>query len=551
MTSAINTGSIDSNYPVPGVNNNSQGFRTNFGTIKNNLNTAANEITDLQNNGIFKSALAGTVLDNNMANSLISNATVNNFSNLSYNLGSNLSGDIPVINKLNGDYQYGIVTGNINTLTFTNWGPSGNYSQVMLSFTFTPNSGRKIGIPSTITAASLATIEGYDPTTRQITVPANTSQITLLFWTTDCGTTINISSIDRPRVATQVISRVLDSANLTSVRGLAGDIPGDIAYSNGNLWVCNSTYGNIANNIIWNQITGGGGAGQSLVNGSSNVVVDPNGNVRFSVTGTANTLSVSNVGITTGNGNFTGIVNSNGANLGNVLGVKITGGLNGQYLQTDGTGNLIWSTVTSGNGAVVSVAGSNTQIQFNDSGNFAGNTGFTFDKLTTTLSVTNANITTATISGNLIAANFSVTGAFNLASANITGNFSVGNNFFSNGNIYANNGTIFANAIQTIGTGAVTVASASTISLIPSGGTSGANANVILGSNGGLVMGGSATIGGSITIGSTNLFLTRRLTSPSSEVGVIGQTVLQIASDETTRLWVCLGGTNWKSVTLT
>ena len=50
----------------------------------------------------------------------------------------------------------------------------------------------------------------------------------------------------------------------------------------------------------------------------------------------------------------------------------ISGGTNGQYIQTDGTGNLAW--VSGG------VGGSDTQIQFNNAGNFGGNTGFTFDK---------------------------------------------------------------------------------------------------------------------------------------------------------------------------
>ena len=50
MTSQINTNGINVNYPVPGENNTSQGFRDNFAQIRNNLNTGAAEITDLQNN---------------------------------------------------------------------------------------------------------------------------------------------------------------------------------------------------------------------------------------------------------------------------------------------------------------------------------------------------------------------------------------------------------------------------------------------------------------------------------------------------------------------
>ena len=37
MASNINTTSIDADYPIAGQDNNSQGFRDNFGTIKNNF----------------------------------------------------------------------------------------------------------------------------------------------------------------------------------------------------------------------------------------------------------------------------------------------------------------------------------------------------------------------------------------------------------------------------------------------------------------------------------------------------------------------------------
>ena len=53
--------------------------------------------------------------------------------------------------------------------------------------------------------------------------------------------------------------------------------------------------------------------------------------------------------------------NGNTLSLGNVSNVKITGGNNGYFLQTDGTGNLSWAVGgSSGNG---SPGGSNTQIQ--------------------------------------------------------------------------------------------------------------------------------------------------------------------------------------------
>lgn len=61
-------------------------------------------------------------------------------------------------------------------------------------------------------------------------------------------------------------------------------------------------------------------------------------------------------------------------------------GSGGQVLAVDAGGNVYWSTPTSG------VAGSNTQVQFNDSGALAGSAGFTFDKTTNNLTIANTVI---------------------------------------------------------------------------------------------------------------------------------------------------------------
>jgi hypothetical protein len=86
-----------------------------------------------------------------------------------------------------------------------------------------------------------------------------------------------------------------------------------------------------------------------------------------------------------GNLNITGT-----ATLGAVGNVKITGGSNGQVLKTDGTGNLSWALDTA------TAGGSNTHVQFNNSGAFAGSAGFTFNSTSNAVSVTG----TATV-GNL------------------------------------------------------------------------------------------------------------------------------------------------------
>jgi len=97
------------------------------------------------------------------------------------------------------------------------------------------------------------------------------------------------------------------------------------------------------------------------------------------------------------------------ANLGNIANLTITGGLNGYFLQTDGSGNLTWAAAT-GNGGNGSPGGANTQVQFNDSGVFNGNAGFTYNKSNNTLNIGNvaANYVTATFNANanIVYANF-------------------------------------------------------------------------------------------------------------------------------------------------
>ena len=73
MTSAINYLAINENFPVAGQDNDTQVFRDNFDTIKNNFRLAKDEITDLQDNA------ARTDADNSFQNKLISEAIfVNN-----------------------------------------------------------------------------------------------------------------------------------------------------------------------------------------------------------------------------------------------------------------------------------------------------------------------------------------------------------------------------------------------------------------------------------------------------------------------------------------
>lgn len=111
------------------------------------------------------------------------------------------------------------------------------------------------------------------------------------------------------------------------------------------------------------------------------------------------------------NGVFAGIPNvtydGNILYLGNISALNISGGVNGYFLQTDGNGNLGWS--AGGNAGNGSPGGVNTQVQFNDAGVFGGDSGFTYNKNTNTLTI-----------DNLVSSNIDVNG-------NITADFFIGN----------------------------------------------------------------------------------------------------------------------------
>ena len=218
MTSAINTNGINVNYPVPGINNSSQGFRDNFSAIKTDLNTAATEITNLQNNVVLKQALTGTALNNDMANTLISNAATRGFRASTVNLGNAISGTL-IINASLGDVQTGTIAGN-TSIQFTGWAPSGTQSNVEVQLNV-GNNLAVINFPAEVTNSdTLSTIENFVPGTSNITIPYDVSQLDFRFSSVDCGNTIIIEPYNRSRQSTQLQQRT------PSPVGEPGDVAG-------------------------------------------------------------------------------------------------------------------------------------------------------------------------------------------------------------------------------------------------------------------------------------------------------------------------------------
>jgi len=223
--STINTNGIDGNYPTPGQNNSSQGFRDNFTSIKNNLNTAGTEITELQDKAVLKQGLNNITLDNNMANTLISNAAVRTFRHTMYNLGNNVAGTV-VVDCTLGDVQTATITGD-TTFQLAGWAPTNTKHTITLDLTIA-NTTANIIFPGNVSQGG-SILENNDFTISSgnlaiATAPYGVTSLQYDLSTEDCGNSILISPINRSYQSSQIEERVVMTPT-----GYEGDRNGDIA----------------------------------------------------------------------------------------------------------------------------------------------------------------------------------------------------------------------------------------------------------------------------------------------------------------------------------
>jgi hypothetical protein len=90
--------------------------------------------------------------------------------------------------------------------------------------------------------------------------------------------------------------------------------------------------------------------------------------------------------------------------------LSINGGLNGYFLQTDGQGNLTWTDSVGEVTIQGTPGGSNTQLQFNDAGDFGGSAYLTYNKVTHALTVDGEFNATGNINGNISGTHFGPVG---------------------------------------------------------------------------------------------------------------------------------------------
>ena len=191
MTSQINPNDIDGAYPVAGQDNDSQGFRDNFTNIKTNFQYAEDEITDLQNKVILKAALTGTTLNNDMADSLLLSAKIQDFSATRVALGTT-SGTV-TINYAQGHYQTVTTAGSIS-LAFSNFPAAGSAGLVRVQITVS-NIAHTVTLPGAVSVGT-SNLQGYSA---NVITFNQTGTYEFEFVTNDGGSTVSIFDLNRNR----------------------------------------------------------------------------------------------------------------------------------------------------------------------------------------------------------------------------------------------------------------------------------------------------------------------------------------------------------------
>ena len=237
MASNINPNNIDGAYPVAGQDNNSQGFRDNFTNIKTNFQFTEDEINDLQNKVILKSALIGQTLDNNMSGALLQAARIQNFSATKVPLAGT-TGSITV-NYTSGHYQTVSTAGNI-TLAFSQF-PAAQYGLLRIQFNIT-NVAHTVTLPAAV-SLGIAGIQGISPGTvgvSNIISFAVAGKYEFAFGSDDGGSTITV--FDLNRALTNFSGADLTLQNVTATGNVSA---GNVTVSGFSSAVGNVTGGNI------------------------------------------------------------------------------------------------------------------------------------------------------------------------------------------------------------------------------------------------------------------------------------------------------------------
>ena len=325
-------------------------------------------------------------------NTNLGNISTANFVTVSSNIASGNAnlGNLAIANYFSGNGS--LLTGIIATTATSLVSGTSN-----IKLASSGNANISIGGTSNVVIITTTgvNIAGYINATNIIGEGGNLSNIqgSNVSGTVSSATTAGtVTTAAQPNITSVGLLTGLSVQGISSFIGNTG-VVGNLNVSGGNA--------NISGNFTANNITTSGSGGN--ISGANNI--------------SANSFTAT-TGITS-NG-VVNFVNSSNVSLGPVGNVKVTGGSSGQYLQTDGSGNLSWVTLTISTSSI-SNGNSNVSIPSNGNVNISA--------------VGNSNVVVVTGTGVNIAGTLNTTGtltAGNLVTSGTGGNISGANNVSAN-----------------------------------------------------------------------------------------------------------------------
>jgi len=188
MASNINPDNIDGTYPIERINNDSQGFRTNFTNTSTNLQVAKDEIEDLQSKSILKSPLTGEgSTDNDMDGTELTAALLNDTREKVVALGT-VSGATAIDHS--AGQVHTLTTSGAITLSFANF-PTTSYGRVKVEFDIT-NVAHTVTFPASVTGG-VDFLEGWSANV----VTFSEINVYVFEFTTYDGVTYTVSDFTR------------------------------------------------------------------------------------------------------------------------------------------------------------------------------------------------------------------------------------------------------------------------------------------------------------------------------------------------------------------
>lgn len=301
MASQINYNIIDGTYPIAGQDNSSQGFRDNFTNIKNNFESAYDEITDLQNKALLAAPLTNGTFNNDLQGNLITNAQMQGIREKYYNIGAAVSGSINVDFNV-GTFQTMTLAGSATISSFTSFASTNaSYARIKLQI-IVANTSHTVTMPATLTKAS--DIAGYNTSSRVLSFD-QVGTYTYEIGTLDGGTNFFLLDLTNNKtrimggnlIVTTAIGGTTSTGITMTVTNVGGVAVGNITATNFlGSFTGTGTNASFTGNVVANVLIANSGIQGNLI-----TAIQPN----VTLLGTLTSLSVSgnaNVGNLTVNG---------------------------------------------------------------------------------------------------------------------------------------------------------------------------------------------------------------------------------------------------------